>query len=47
MVTPVAFIASLPGLAPILLRWLVGALVIVGIFLFNRSRTRAREQEQP
>ncbi|MCY1061171.1 hypothetical protein [Nannocystis sp. SCPEA4] len=40
-----ALIASFPGLATTMLGWLCGALVIVGVFLFNRSRMRHDSRE--
>ncbi|PCC71535.1 hypothetical protein SAMN02745121_01080 [Nannocystis exedens] len=45
MTTTIAFIAAFPGFATNMLGWLCGALVIVGVFLFNRYRLRHRSQE--
>lgn len=45
MTTITALIASFPGLVPTMLGWLCGALVIVGVFLFNRSRMRDHSRE--
>ncbi|MBZ5708137.1 hypothetical protein K7C98_02630 [Nannocystis pusilla] len=40
-----ALIASFPGLVTTMLGWLCGALVIIGVFLFNRSRMRDHSRE--
>jgi len=45
MTTTIAFIAMSPGFLPIMLGWLGGVLVIVGLFLLNRSRRRDPSHE--
>jgi hypothetical protein len=43
MTTIIAF--AVPGFLANMLGWLCGALVIVGVFLFNRSRMRGHSHE--
>ncbi|WAS89691.1 hypothetical protein [Nannocystis punicea] len=43
MTTIIAF--AFPGFLPNMLGWLCGALAIVGVFLFNRSRLRDHSHE--
>lgn len=45
MTTTIAFIAVPPGFLPIMLGWLCGVFVIIGVFLFNRSRRRDQPHE--
>ena len=45
MTTTFAFIAAFPGLLQNMLGWFCGALVILGLFLFNRSRMRDPSHE--
>jgi drug/metabolite transporter (DMT)-like permease len=45
MTTIIAFSVAFPGFLANMLGWLGGALVILGVFLFNRSRLRAHSHE--
>ncbi|MFZ6180243.1 hypothetical protein [Nannocystis pusilla] len=45
MTTSIAFIATFPGFATHMLGWLCGALMILGVFLFNRYRLRQQSPE--